>query len=91
LSKLSAKFFNSIPFQPIGYKFVVDLIVKSMGRFKVVEYPIVFEKLKMGSSKTGKEGIETLAVIWMLWFWKTNYNSHKTHLFFKSFDKLLTR
>ena len=50
-----------------GYKFALELIVKSNGGFKIFEYPIVFEKRKMGASKTGvKEGIETMFLILML-------------------------
>jgi dolichol-phosphate mannosyltransferase len=66
---------TSVRLKPFGYKFVLDLLVKSNGGFKVFEYPIVFEARKMGYSKTGvRVAISTIALILLLWFWKTNHN-----------------
>ncbi len=66
---------NSVSLEPFGYKFVLELLVKSNGCFKVFEYPIVFEARKMGHSKTGlRVAISTIALILLLRFWKTNHN-----------------
>ena len=66
--------FTAVNMQPIGYKFALELLVKSNGSFRILEYPIVFEKRKMGKSKTGfKEGIRTIALIFLLWIWKTKH------------------
>jgi dolichol-phosphate mannosyltransferase len=54
--------------QPFGYKFVLELLVKGRGRFTVVEHPVVFEKRKMGISKTGfGQGVKTFMFILKLW------------------------
>jgi len=56
--------FNSLTLNPVGYKFGLEILVKSKGKFKVLEYPVNFEKRKMGLSKTGVgQGFKTLAFI----------------------------
>ena len=45
--------FSQLTLKPIGYKFGLEMLVKSRGKFKVLEYPVRFEKRKMGLSKTG--------------------------------------
>jgi hypothetical protein len=65
------KVFETISIHTIGYKFALELLVRNNGSFRVLEFPIVFEKRKMGTSKTGfTEGIRTIAFIFLLWFWK---------------------
>ena len=67
---------NSVHLEPFGYKFVLELLVKSNGCHKVFECPIVFEARKMGYSKTGvRVGISTIAFILLLWFWKTTHKN----------------
>jgi dolichol-phosphate mannosyltransferase len=61
--------------EPFGYKFLLELLVKSNGCFKVLEWPIIFEARKMGSSKTGiRVGISTIAFILLLRLRKTIHN-----------------
>jgi dolichol-phosphate mannosyltransferase len=56
--------YEQLKLKPFGYKFGLDIIVQSKGRFKVAEYPVFFVKRKMGLSKTGfGQGIRTLAFI----------------------------
>jgi dolichol-phosphate mannosyltransferase len=56
--------FEQLNLKPLGYKFGLELIVKSKNRFRVAEYPVVFEKRKMGVSKTGfGQAIKTLTFI----------------------------
>jgi dolichol-phosphate mannosyltransferase len=56
--------FEQLNLKPLGYKFGLELIVKSKGKFRVAEYPVVFEKRKMGLSKTGfGQAIKTLTFI----------------------------
>lgn len=70
--------FESVKLRPIGYKFLLELLVKSNGSFRISEYPITFEKRKMGSSKTGPfEAIRTSLFILLLFFWKTSHIKHK--------------
>jgi hypothetical protein len=65
--------FETLKLKPIGYKFALELVVKSKGRFKIMEFPIAFEKRKKGVSKTGMgQGIKTLAFLGLLFFQKQN-------------------
>lgn len=60
--------FEQLHFQPFGYKFVLELLVKSNHKFTIVEHPVVFEKRKMGVSKTGfGQGVKTFMFILKLW------------------------
>lgn len=62
--------FEQLKLKPFGYKFALEMMVKSKGKFKVGEFPVVFEKRKIGYSKTGLlQGIRTLAFIYKLWLW----------------------
>jgi len=62
--------FEQHHYQPLGYKFILELLVKGRDKFTVVEYPVVFEKRKMGLSKTGfGQGIKTFMFILKLWIW----------------------
>ena len=68
--------FNTVKLKSSGYKFALELIVKSNGRFKIFEHPIVFERRKMGASKTGvKEGIETILFVLMLCLMKISHEN----------------
>ncbi len=59
--------FDELTLKPVGYKFGLELLVKGKGKFSVFEYPVNFEKRKMGYSKTGfLQGIRTLASIFRL-------------------------
>jgi dolichol-phosphate mannosyltransferase len=56
--------FEKLSLKPFGYKFGLEMIVKSKGKFTVTEYPVQFEKRKMGYSKTGfGQGIKTMTFI----------------------------
>jgi dolichol-phosphate mannosyltransferase len=60
--------FEQLNLKPFGYKFLLEIVVKSKGKFRVAEYPVVFEKRKMGLSKTGAgQLIRTFAFIMKLW------------------------
>jgi dolichol-phosphate mannosyltransferase len=60
--------FEQLNLKPLGYKFGLEIIAKSKGKFKVAEYPVFFEKRKMGFSKTGfGQGLKTFAFILKLW------------------------
>ena len=60
--------FEQLNLKPLGYKFGLELITKSKGKFSVTEVPVFFEKRKMGLSKTGfGQGIKTFAFIIKLW------------------------
>lgn len=60
--------FDQLHFAPFGYKFVLEMLVKGRNKFTFVEHPVVFEKRKMGSSKTGfGQGIKTFMFIMKLW------------------------
>jgi dolichol-phosphate mannosyltransferase len=60
--------FEQLNLKPFGYKFLLEIIVQSKGKFRVAEYPVVFEKRKMGLSKTGAgQLIRTFAFIMKLW------------------------
>lgn len=53
--------FTTLPLSNHGFKFVMETLVKSRGRFKAVEYPITFKKRKLGHSKASpKEAVHTL-------------------------------
>ena len=68
--------FDKVRLKSSGYKFALELIVKSNERFKIFEYPIIFERRKMGASKTGvKEGIETIFLVLMLCFRKISHEN----------------
>ena len=68
--------FDTIILESSGYKFALELIVKSNGRFKIFEYPVVFEKRKMGASKTGvREGIGTMLFVLTLCLKKISHRS----------------
>ena len=59
--------FNSLTLKPVGYKFGLEMLVKSRGKFRVCEYPVCFEKRKMGLSKTGfGQALRTFAFILQL-------------------------
>ena len=59
--------FEQLDLHPWGYKWGLEVIYKSKGRFKVTEYPIRFEKRKKGKSKTRlREGLRTFAFIFKL-------------------------
>ena len=59
--------FSQLTLKPVGYKLGLEILVKSKGRFLVAEYPVCFEKRKMGYSKTGFiQGIKTIASILQL-------------------------
>ena len=45
--------FVKYPISNNGFKVLLDILVRSKGRFKPTEYPIVFERRKMGKSKAG--------------------------------------
>lgn len=56
--------FVDYPISSNGFKFVLDLLIKSKGVYDVVEYPIVFEKRKLGKSKASPmEAIRTLRLM----------------------------
>lgn len=56
--------FDSLTLNPVGYKFGLEMLVKSKGHFVCCEYPVKFEKRKMGLSKTGfGQGLKTFAFI----------------------------
>jgi dolichol-phosphate mannosyltransferase len=56
--------FEQLSLKPFGYKFGLEIICKSRGKFTVTEYPVHFEKRKMGISKTGfGQGLKTLTFI----------------------------
>lgn len=56
--------YQKLKLHPVGYKFGLELMAKSKGRFRVVEYPVVFEKRKLGVSKAGfGQGLRTLAFV----------------------------
>jgi dolichol-phosphate mannosyltransferase len=60
--------FEQLNLKPLGYKFGLEIIAKSKGKFSVAEFPVFFEKRKMGFSKTGfGQGIKTFAFILKLW------------------------
>lgn len=68
--------FESVQLNPLGYKYALELLVKSAGKFRVAEYPIVFEKRKMGVSKTGvTTAMTTVALIGRLWLWRAVHGS----------------
>jgi glycosyltransferase involved in cell wall biosynthesis len=70
--------FEALQLKPIGYKFALELMVKSNGRFRIGEYPIVFEKRKIGVSKTGiGQGIRTISFIALLYLWKLCSGNHR--------------
>jgi dolichol-phosphate mannosyltransferase len=53
---------------PMGYKWALELLIKTNGKLKVTEYPINFQKRQAGVSKAGfGQGIKTLAFILKLW------------------------
>ena len=56
--------FEQFNLKPLGYKILLEILVKNQGRFRVVEFPIIFEKRKLGQSKTGLgQAIKTLTFI----------------------------
>jgi hypothetical protein len=56
--------FEQLNIKPLGYKFGTAIIYKSKHKFRVAEYPVIFEKRKMGLSKTGfGQAIKTLTFI----------------------------
>lgn len=58
------KVFEQLHLKPFGYKFGLEIIAKSKGKFSILEYPVIFEKRKIGLSKTGfGQGIRTFAFI----------------------------
>jgi dolichol-phosphate mannosyltransferase len=60
--------FDQLHLQPFGYKFGLEMIVKSKGKFVIMEHPVVFERRKMGYSKTGLgQGMKTFIFILKLW------------------------
>lgn len=71
--------FENIALHPVGYKFLLELLVKSNGNFSISEYPIIFERRKMGNSKTGViEGIRTIGLIILLFLWKASNGKSTT-------------
>jgi dolichol-phosphate mannosyltransferase len=67
--------FKRIQLEPFGYKFLLELLVKANGCFRVLEWSIIFEARKMGNSKTGiKVGISTIAFILLLRLRKAIHN-----------------
>jgi glycosyltransferase involved in cell wall biosynthesis len=67
--------FETVKLRPIGYKFLLELLVKSKESFKISEYPITFEKRKMGKSKTGvAEGVRIVELILLLMHWKASHS-----------------
>jgi dolichol-phosphate mannosyltransferase len=59
--------FNALTLKPVGYKFGLEMLIKSRGKFRVCEYPVRFEKRKMGLSKTGfGQALKTFAFILQL-------------------------
>lgn len=53
--------FDKYPIRNNGFKFVLDLLVRSRRTYVAREYPIVFEKRQMGKSKANsKEALHTL-------------------------------
>jgi hypothetical protein len=74
LLSIMREVFETVRLQPIGYKFAFELLVKCDTRFIILEFPIIFQKRKMGSSKTGvKEGIKIMTLILALWIWKISH------------------
>lgn len=70
--------FENVKLQPIGYKFLLELLVKSKDSFKISEYPITFEKRKMGKSKTGvAEGVRIIELILVLMHWKASHSQQR--------------
>lgn len=68
--------FKHLNLRPFGYKFALEMMLKSKGKFKVYEVPVFFERRKMGYSKTGIiEGIRTLVFIFKLWLWRLWHES----------------
>jgi dolichol-phosphate mannosyltransferase len=66
--------FEQLNLKPFGYKFGLEIIAKSKNKFRVAEYPVVFEKRKIGLSKTGfGQGIRTFTFILKL-FIETRLN-----------------
>lgn len=60
--------YEQLILNPVGYKFGLEIIVKGRKWLKIGEYPIHFEKRKMGYSKTGLgQGVKTLIFILKLW------------------------
>jgi dolichol-phosphate mannosyltransferase len=58
--------FDAYPISNKGFKFGLELLVKTKKVYKAIECPIVFEKRKMGKSKANyKEAFHTL--FFMLW------------------------
>jgi dolichol-phosphate mannosyltransferase len=56
------------PLNSMGYKWALELLIKTNGKLKVTEYPINFQKRQSGVSKAGfGQGIKTLAFILKLW------------------------
>jgi dolichol-phosphate mannosyltransferase len=69
---VNRKVFKNFVIHPVDYKFLLEMIVKSNGSLKIFEYPITFERRKMGYSKTGvTEGIRTIGFIMLLFLWKS--------------------
>jgi dolichol-phosphate mannosyltransferase len=63
--------FDNLDLRPLGYKFALEMVLKGKNRYKVLEYPVTFDKRKMGRSKTGAlQGLKTLQFIIKLWLWK---------------------
>lgn len=59
--------FKALTLKPMGYKLLLEILVKADGKFKIIEYPVRFEKRKIGLSKTGfGQGILTLIFIFKL-------------------------
>jgi dolichol-phosphate mannosyltransferase len=59
---------TSTQLNPMGYKWALELLIKTNGKLKVTEYPINFQKRQAGVSKAGfGQGIKTLAFILKLW------------------------
>jgi dolichol-phosphate mannosyltransferase len=72
---IDRRVFKRVHLEPFGYKFLLELLVKANGCFRVLEWPIIFEARKMGNSKTGiKVGISAIAFILLLRLRKKIHN-----------------
>jgi hypothetical protein len=60
--------FVNYPINCEGFKFLLDILVRSKKIYNIIEYPIVFERRKMGKSKANPtEAIRTFAFMLKLY------------------------
>jgi dolichol-phosphate mannosyltransferase len=59
---------DSVKLKPVGFKWGLELLIKTKGKVHVLEYPIHFSKRKGGSSKADwKQGLQTFGFMLKLW------------------------